>query len=150
MRQQPVSVVAPCHRVVGADGSLTGYAGGLCARERSPPRHPCRRSGRLVNTPPRSVAAARLWEAASCVAGDQLSGQVFRSAGPALVDRYDDGRQKASQSYADDCDRGGYVDGVVRPEPGCESDGQKNDPSQDYEAVCTAALQRAPSTGRVT
>ncbi|WP_376774123.1 MGMT family protein [Nonomuraea muscovyensis] len=69
MRQQPVSVVAPCHRVVGADGSLTGYAGGLCARERSPPRHPCRRSGRLVNTPPRSVAAARLWEAASCVAG---------------------------------------------------------------------------------
>ncbi|MBQ9002777.1 MAG: methylated-DNA--[Eggerthellaceae bacterium] len=25
----PVSVVAPCHRVVGASGSLTGYAGGL-------------------------------------------------------------------------------------------------------------------------
>lgn len=25
----PVSVIIPCHRVVGADGSLTGYAGGL-------------------------------------------------------------------------------------------------------------------------
>ena len=25
----PVPVVVPCHRVVGADGSLTGYAGGL-------------------------------------------------------------------------------------------------------------------------
>ena len=25
----PVGVVVPCHRVVGSDGSLTGYAGGL-------------------------------------------------------------------------------------------------------------------------
>ena len=25
----PVSLIIPCHRVVGADGSLTGYAGGL-------------------------------------------------------------------------------------------------------------------------
>lgn len=25
----PISVVVPCHRVVGSDGSLTGYAGGL-------------------------------------------------------------------------------------------------------------------------
>ena len=30
----PVSIVVPCHRVVGADGSLTGYAGGL-ARKRA-------------------------------------------------------------------------------------------------------------------
>jgi methylated-DNA-[protein]-cysteine S-methyltransferase len=25
----PISIVVPCHRVVGADGSLTGYGGGL-------------------------------------------------------------------------------------------------------------------------
>ena len=25
----PISVIVPCHRVVGSDGSLTGYAGGL-------------------------------------------------------------------------------------------------------------------------
>ena len=25
----PISIIVPCHRVVGADGSLTGYAGGL-------------------------------------------------------------------------------------------------------------------------
>lgn len=27
--RNPVCVVVPCHRVIGADGSLTGYAGGL-------------------------------------------------------------------------------------------------------------------------
>ena len=27
--RNPVSVIVPCHRVTGADGSLTGYAGGL-------------------------------------------------------------------------------------------------------------------------
>lgn len=26
--RNPVSIIVPCHRVVGADGSLTGYAGG--------------------------------------------------------------------------------------------------------------------------
>lgn len=25
----PISIIVPCHRVVGADGSLTGYAGGI-------------------------------------------------------------------------------------------------------------------------
>lgn len=25
----PISIVIPCHRVIGTDGSLTGYAGGL-------------------------------------------------------------------------------------------------------------------------
>lgn len=25
----PISIVVPCHRVIGADGSITGYAGGL-------------------------------------------------------------------------------------------------------------------------
>lgn len=27
--QNPISIVVPCHRVVGSDGSLTGYGGGL-------------------------------------------------------------------------------------------------------------------------
>ena len=32
--RNPVAVVVPCHRVVGADGSLTGYAGGVAAKQR--------------------------------------------------------------------------------------------------------------------
>ena len=32
--RNPVAVVVPCHRVVGADGALVGYAGGL-ARKRA-------------------------------------------------------------------------------------------------------------------
>lgn len=27
--RNPISVIVPCHRVLGSDGSLTGYAGGL-------------------------------------------------------------------------------------------------------------------------
>jgi methylated-DNA-[protein]-cysteine S-methyltransferase len=30
--RNPVSIVAPCHRVIGADGTLTGFAGGLQAK----------------------------------------------------------------------------------------------------------------------
>ncbi len=30
----PISVLVPCHRVVGSDGSLTGYAGGLERKRR--------------------------------------------------------------------------------------------------------------------
>ena len=32
--RNPVSVIVPCHRVVGADGSLTGYAGGTGRKAR--------------------------------------------------------------------------------------------------------------------
>jgi len=32
--RNPVGVIVPCHRVIGADGSLTGYAGGLPRKER--------------------------------------------------------------------------------------------------------------------
>ena len=28
----PLSIVIPCHRVVGSDGRLTGYAGGLAVK----------------------------------------------------------------------------------------------------------------------
>jgi methylated-DNA-[protein]-cysteine S-methyltransferase len=27
--RNPISIIVPCHRIVGSDGSLTGYAGGL-------------------------------------------------------------------------------------------------------------------------
>lgn len=27
--RNPIGIVVPCHRVIGADGSLTGYAGGM-------------------------------------------------------------------------------------------------------------------------
>jgi methylated-DNA-[protein]-cysteine S-methyltransferase len=29
----PVSVIVPCHRVLGSDGKLTGYAGGLARKQ---------------------------------------------------------------------------------------------------------------------
>ena len=29
MGHNPVSIIVPCHRVVGSSGSLTGYAGGV-------------------------------------------------------------------------------------------------------------------------
>jgi methylated-DNA-[protein]-cysteine S-methyltransferase len=30
--QNPISIIVPCHRVIGANGSLTGYGGGLDAK----------------------------------------------------------------------------------------------------------------------
>jgi methylated-DNA-[protein]-cysteine S-methyltransferase len=32
--RNPVSIVVPCHRVIGAGGGLTGYGGGLAAKQR--------------------------------------------------------------------------------------------------------------------
>lgn len=29
----PIAILVPCHRVVGANGSLTGYAGGLVKKK---------------------------------------------------------------------------------------------------------------------
>lgn len=30
--RNPIGIVVPCHRIVGADGSLTGYAGGVAKK----------------------------------------------------------------------------------------------------------------------
>ncbi|WP_128379929.1 methylated-DNA--[protein]-cysteine S-methyltransferase [Streptomyces cavernae] len=32
--RNPIGIIVPCHRVVGADGSLTGYGGGLDRKQR--------------------------------------------------------------------------------------------------------------------
>lgn len=32
--RNPISIVVPCHRVIGADGTLTGYGGGLERKRR--------------------------------------------------------------------------------------------------------------------
>ncbi len=32
--RNPVSIIVPCHRVIGASGNLTGFAGGLEVKER--------------------------------------------------------------------------------------------------------------------
>jgi methylated-DNA-[protein]-cysteine S-methyltransferase len=45
--RNPVSIVVPCHRVIGADGSLTGYGGGL------------RRKRALLDLEQRAVGGAR-------------------------------------------------------------------------------------------
>ncbi|TDG12744.1 methylated-DNA--[protein]-cysteine S-methyltransferase [Seongchinamella unica] len=31
--RNPLPIVVPCHRVIGSDGSLTGFAGGLAAKQ---------------------------------------------------------------------------------------------------------------------
>ncbi|HET7650300.1 MAG TPA: methylated-DNA--[protein]-cysteine S-methyltransferase [Gammaproteobacteria bacterium] len=32
--QNPIPVIVPCHRVIGADGSLTGFGGGLAIKQK--------------------------------------------------------------------------------------------------------------------
>ena len=34
MNRNPIPIILPCHRVIGASGSLTGYGGGLDLKER--------------------------------------------------------------------------------------------------------------------
>ncbi len=31
--KNPISIVVPCHRIIGSDGSMTGYGGGLWRKE---------------------------------------------------------------------------------------------------------------------
>ena len=31
--RNPISIIAPCHRVLGSNGALTGFAGGLAAKD---------------------------------------------------------------------------------------------------------------------
>ena len=54
--RNPLSILVPCHRLVGRDGALTGYAGGLERKRQSPPSRPPQGAdalgatqGRLIN-----------------------------------------------------------------------------------------------------
>ncbi len=55
--QNPLPIVVPCHRVIGSNGSLTGFGGGLDAKRRllafeSLHREPDMRPGRVQNELP--------------------------------------------------------------------------------------------------
>jgi len=43
--RNPLPVVVPCHRVIGSDGRLTGYAGGLNLKHRLLVLEGCRLPG---------------------------------------------------------------------------------------------------------
>lgn len=45
--QNPISIIVPCHRVIGANGSLTGYGGGI-ERKRWLLAHEARQRGLLL------------------------------------------------------------------------------------------------------
>jgi methylated-DNA-[protein]-cysteine S-methyltransferase len=56
--RNPVSVIVPCHRIVGSDGSLTGYAGGLPRKKALLALEGCeRRATSTGSRPPRRAAA---------------------------------------------------------------------------------------------
>jgi methylated-DNA-[protein]-cysteine S-methyltransferase len=61
--RNPIAIIVPCHRVIGADGSLTGFGGGIDRKEwlLSHEGHPGTRElalGHPASRPARSWAAA--------------------------------------------------------------------------------------------
>ncbi len=50
--RNPVGIIVPCHRVVGSDGSLTGYGGGVERKERLLAFERGVRAGLTVSRPP--------------------------------------------------------------------------------------------------
>jgi methylated-DNA-[protein]-cysteine S-methyltransferase len=56
--QNPIVIVVPCHRVIGADGSLTGYGGGL-PKKRWLLEHEATHARRLATPPDLFAGTAR-------------------------------------------------------------------------------------------
>ncbi len=54
--RNPISIIVPCHRVIGHNGTLTGYGGGI-ERKRWLLEHEARHAG-LAGTPLGNIAAA--------------------------------------------------------------------------------------------
>jgi methylated-DNA-[protein]-cysteine S-methyltransferase len=71
--KNPIAIVAPCHRVIGASGRLTGFAGGLEAKASL-----LRVEGRRYGANP--TAASRELEAAG------RRGKPSRAEAPSLFD----------------------------------------------------------------
>ncbi len=53
--RNPISIITPCHRVIGASGTLTGFAGGLQAKQILLALE----AERLMTSPPEPAARAR-------------------------------------------------------------------------------------------
>ena len=97
--RNPISIVVPCHRVIGADGSLTGYGGGLDAQARAA-RRTRRRSlqasvqrsgdGRVAASPRRrehACASSQASRSSSTAASRSASSSPGGSARPSSTCR---------------------------------------------------------------
>lgn len=49
--RNPISIIAPCHRVLGSDGKLTGFAGGLAAKAHLLALEKCDAAGTNLSLP---------------------------------------------------------------------------------------------------
>jgi methylated-DNA-[protein]-cysteine S-methyltransferase len=58
----PIAIIVPCHRVLGANGTLTGYGGGLSTKEKL-----LRLEGATFRQAPKSSASLAEKEAAVCL-----------------------------------------------------------------------------------
>ena len=84
--RNPISIVVPCHRVIGADGTLTGYAGGVGRKAFLLALEGARATSEAAiaaRTPPLRAAGGRRGSAASATsAATSLSWPASRRHGP--------------------------------------------------------------------
>ena len=59
--RNPISLIVPCHRIVGATGQLTGYAGGLWRKEALLKREQALPASTLRGSTPAATAALSLF-----------------------------------------------------------------------------------------